>query len=153
MTEEMTLDEFKRAMKRKEIYYIVMFVLGLATCVLFSTAYANNQMQISDLIKGLYTGMGGGIAGATLILLIRSRKIRRDEKRLKEKKINDLDERNIKIQGKAKELSFHIMFISLYIGVVVAGIFDSTVSMVLSGYIIFFGILNSVLVMIFQRKM
>lgn len=153
MIEEMTLDEFKKAMKRKEIYYIVMFVLGLATCVLFSTAYATNQIQLTDLIKGLYTGMGGGIAGASIIFLIRSRKIRRDEKRLKEKKINDLDERNLKIQGKAKELSFHIMFISLYIGVVVAGFFDPTVSMVLSGYIIFFGILNSILVMIFQRKM
>ena len=140
-------------MKRKEIFYVIGFVLGLATCILFSTAYANNQMHLTELIKGFYTGMGGGVAGASLILLIRSRRTMKNETKLKQKKIECLDERNQKIQGKAKELSFQIMFITLYIGVIVAGLFSEVVSMVLSGYIVFFGILNSVLIIIFQRKM
>ena len=104
-----------------------MFVLGaitLAFCILFSTG---KYAYLSDFLSGVYTGVGVGLIAASLGLIVKTKKLLKDEKKMKEKRIKEQDERNQMIGQKAMFSATVILMILAYIGLMVSGIFNLAV--------------------------
>ncbi len=79
------------------------------------------------IINGIYTGVGSGLIVGGFIVLIKMKIILKDEKKLKQKKLEEQDERNQMIKQKAMYSSAYILIILTYLGLMVSGIFNLTV--------------------------
>jgi protein-S-isoprenylcysteine O-methyltransferase Ste14 len=146
-------DEFKKKVKKQQVYFSIFLFLGIATTITFSLFFIQDYFNIHDSMKGIYTGLGSGTAVVAIMSLIKNRRVLKDEEKMKKKRIEETDERNLKLQSKSISTAAFFLFITLYIGVIVGGIWNPIISFVLAGYVLLFAIVKGIVYTVLQKKM
>jgi ABC-type transport system involved in multi-copper enzyme maturation permease subunit len=120
-------EEFREVLKARIYLFLSMILLGVITMVL-SIIFSNGKYAyLTPFTNGIYSGFGGAILVIGIIFMIRTKKVLRNEKRLKETRLWEQDERNKLISQKTRSATAIILIILLYVGIIVSGIFNMTV--------------------------
>jgi len=109
----------EKKLKIRIVYSIGLLILGIISLVLGTGKFF--PMKISEYCSGFYTGLGGGLLGASLLTIIKNVRILTNQEKLKQREIYENDERNKMIGLKTWSYAGYAMFILLYIGMLIAG--------------------------------
>lgn len=119
--------DYRNVLKKRRNVLYVMMILGIVTLIFDFIFSVGKYAYLSDFLSGVYTGVGAGLIISSCILLVKNRMILKDENKLKQKKLEEQDERNQMIIQKAMYTSAIILMIFAYLGLMVAGIFNLAV--------------------------
>ena len=119
--------DYKKVLKKRMYLFYIMMALGTITLAI-SFIFSNGKYDyLPDFLSGFYTGIGAALITIGLIFIIKIKNILKDEKKLKEKRLEEQDERNQMITQKAIYSAAIILNILAYIGLMIAGIFNLVV--------------------------
>ncbi len=102
---------------------------------------------------GVYTGVGGGIMGASIAQWIKTKLILADDKKLKKSRLNNTDERIQEISKKSFRAAAIVLLISLYVTGLIGGLFYPVLVEVLFGMVCIFLIIYLVAYKVYDRSM
>lgn len=119
-----TNEEYKKVLKRRNIWKLVLVLAGI---LISGTAFYAEQMQktaLSEEVLGLYTGFGVGLALAGIILLIKTMILMGNEEKLKQDRLENADERLNEIRSKSAQVSLMVMLLVIITGGMICSIFE-----------------------------
>lgn len=143
--------DYKKVLKKRIYLFYIMMALGtitLALSIIFSTG---SYAYLSDFLSGVYSGVGSALIALSVIFIIKTRKILKDEIKLKQKRLEEQDERNQMITQKAIYSAAIILNILVYIGLMIAGIFNLVVFWTLWIVLVVF-MLTFIILQVYYRK-
>lgn len=112
----------------------VLTVVGIVVFAMFidGSGQAFGGLKADgEFMSGFYLGMGGGLAAAGAVTVIKQIMMLKSETRLREAELKENDERNIFITARAAQLTLFVLLLALYIAIIVFGFINSIVPMVL----------------------
>lgn len=118
-----TNEEYKKELKSKNLWMVLLILLGAAIAVAAYLADAKGTLEIPSYMLGVYCGMGTGIAAAGVILLVKNLRLLGNEEKLKASRLENYDERNKEIKGKAVMAAVKVMLTSCLVTALIAGIY------------------------------
>ncbi len=107
----------------------------------------------SDFSEGFYVGLGSALIVTAIIKIIQYIRLLKNKEALKKREIYEEDERNKMIGLKTWSYSGYVMFVLLYVGIIVAGIFNVVVMKTLLVVTGVYAICLFVSLNILQKKM
>lgn len=112
----------QQKIKLRIMYSALLCILGIASLYVgnYIPLASNNTTYSSEF----YTGIGGGLVGASIIKIIRNIRLLKNKEALKKCEIYESDERNRMIGLKSWSYAGYAMFILLYIALLFAGTLD-----------------------------
>lgn len=120
-----TDEEYRETLKRRRrLVPAVMLGGGVSIAV---SAILMQAGEEKDFLAGLYMGIGCGILAASTVLLLRIRSLLRDEKKLRMKRLQEYDERNIQLNLKAHNTAGVLLIMTGYVIMLVSGFFSMEV--------------------------
>jgi tellurite resistance protein TehA-like permease len=143
--------DYKKVLKKRIYLFYIMMALGtitLALSIIFSTG---SHAYLSAFLSGVYSGVGSALIALSVIFIIKTRKILKDEIKLKQKRLEEQDERNQMITQKAIYSAAIILNILVYIGLMIAGIFNLVVFWTLWIVLVVF-MLTFIILQVYYRK-
>ncbi len=126
-----TNEEYRKELKSKNLWMALLILLGAAIAVAAYLADVNGTLEIPSYMLGVYCGMGTGIAVAGVILLVKNLILLGNEEKLKASRLENYDERNREINGKAVMAAIKVMLVALLIIAMIVGIYDPYVIKIL----------------------
>ena len=90
-------EEFRRQLKAKNKFMWLFIVLGIFSAAVAYYCEFFGEMNVDDYMLGVYCGIGVGLVGAGVALLIRNKRLLKDEAKLKKARLEQTDERNVEI--------------------------------------------------------
>ena len=80
----------------------------------------------------LYNAMGCALAASSIAQIYRLRRVLRDPEQLRRREVIDQDERNRLIMQKTWSYSGYLLYFGLYVGIIIASVFNRTVALTLA---------------------
>lgn len=120
-----TDEEYREILKRR-IKLIPVLMLGGAASIAVSVILMQSGEE-KDFLAGMYMGIGCGLLGASTIQFLWIRSILKDAKKLRMKRLQEYDERNVQLNLKAHNTAGVILIFTGYVIMLVAGFFSMEV--------------------------
>ncbi len=146
-----TDEEYREILKRR-IKFIPVLILGGAASIAVSVILMQSGEE-KGFLAGLYMGIGCGLLGASTIQFLRIRSILRDEKKLRMKRLQEYDERNVQLNLKAHNTAGTLLIVIGYVLMLVAGFFSMEVFWTVWVLVMLYFILFIAVRMIYDRVM
>jgi hypothetical protein len=146
-------EEFKKVIKSRIILQGIMCFLGLATFGIVLFLRLKESLLLADYLQGVYTGVGSGLFGSSLVLLIKNVKLLKNPEKLHKTRITNTDERLIAINQIAIRVATVGLLIAMYIVAFVVGIKNPEMMNILFGLVCLFLVIYIVAYKIIQKKM
>lgn len=143
--------DFEKKCKTRSVLGIAIALLGAAT--IGFTIWADKTMELSESILGFYTGCGGGLMGAGIVTAIKNRRYLKHPELRRKIEIAETDERNRMLGLRCWAYAGYTMFLFLYIGMLLAGLFSPTVLQVLLVVGGMYGLLLLIYRIVLQKAM
>lgn len=131
-------EEFRRQLQTKNKYMWFLIVLGIFTAVVAYYFEFSGRMNVDDYMLGVYCGIGVGLVAAGAALLIRNKRLLKDETRLKEARLALSDERNVEIGNRAQRIATSVLLVAIYLVFLIGGLYYPILSKVMSCLICLF---------------
>ncbi|GAA0772332.1 hypothetical protein GCM10008908_18370 [Clostridium subterminale] len=145
--------DYKKVLKKRFSLLYIVVILGVAT-IAISFIFSNGKYDyLPDFLNGFYTGIGAALITIGLIFIIKIKNILKDEKKLKEKRLEEQDERNQMITQKAIYSSAIILNILVYIGLMISGIFNLAIFWTLWIVLVVFMVTFVILQVYYSKKL
>jgi hypothetical protein len=116
-------EEYKKVIKGRMTRMIFLFGVGCLTLAVSLFAKGNNQLSISDMMLGVYTGVGTGLMLAAFFLFVKNLFIIRDDEKLKNSRLENTDERIQDINVRATRIAALVLVFALYAVGLIGGLF------------------------------
>lgn len=133
-----TNEEYRSVIKTRMKLMAGIILLGIITAGIGFSAEFYFKAPVSEHMLGVYSGTGVGLFVVGTILLIKNRLLLKDDKKLKESRLNNTDERIQEISNKAFKVASYSMIIALYIIALIGGIFYPVLAQVLLAIVCIF---------------
>ncbi|MBS7006849.1 hypothetical protein [Anaerostipes sp.] len=146
-------EEYKKAVKKKQKYLILLFIVGAATLAVSLMAYSYWDVNINDHMLSAYSGLGTGLMAAALVLWIRFQLVLKNPTKLKELRLSNTDERNQEIGKKAYRFAATALIIALYGVWLIGGLWYPVLTKVMTVLVWVFVITYIVSYKVFERRM
>ena len=146
-----TDEEYRETLKTRR-RFIPVLMLGGAASIAVSVILIRVREE-KDFVAGLYMGLGCGILVASIILFLRIRSLLRDEKKLRMKRLQEFDERNIQITLKAHNTAGVLLIMTGYVIMLVSGFFSMEVFWTAWGLVMLYFVLFIVGRFIYDKRM
>lgn len=146
-------EDYKKVIKLRMKVQIILFAIGISTLIVALLAKNIWTVKISDHMLGVYTGVGGGIMGASIAQWIKNKLILADDKKLKRSRLNNTDERIQEISKKSFRAAAIVLLISLYVTGLIGGLFYPVLVEALFGMVCIFLIIYLVAYKVYDRSM
>ncbi len=112
-----TLEDFKKVLYTRIKFFCVLGGLGVFTFALGILSVSTNLFNLEDYVSGLLTGAGSALIACSIIAILRTYKILKNEDKLKEERLKYQDERNIMIANQATKVATVTLLVALYISI------------------------------------
>lgn len=116
---------FEERMKIRNLYCVLLIVLGVASIVVSMIGVTLPENQ--DFSLGFYSGLGFALIVSAIITLIKNKRMMNDPEKRKAREIYEKDERNRMIGLKTWSYAGYTMFVLLYVAMLVAGMINTVV--------------------------
>ena len=120
-----TDEEYRETLKRRKKFIPVLMLGGAASIAVSLILMQSGEEK--GFLAGLYMGIGCGILGAGAVWFLRIRSLLKDEKKLRMKRLQEYDERNVQLNLKAHNTAGVILIFTGYVIMLVAGFFSMEV--------------------------
>lgn len=114
--------EYRKYARRRCLVYAVLAVVGVVTAAIAMAAEFLWAAEVSELMLGIYTGVGTGLTLAGVMLLVKNISLLKDEKKLRKARIEGSDERNIQISMLATKAALAVLLIAMYFAILIGGL-------------------------------
>lgn len=136
--------DYKKVLNKRISLLYIMISLGVITVAL-SFIFSNGKYNyLPDFLSGFYTGIGSALIAIGLVFIMKIKNILKNEKKLKEKRLEEQDERNQMILQRAMSLTAKAIIVIAYIGLLISGIFNLivfyTLFVIILVYIVIFAL-------------
>ncbi|EOS36469.1 hypothetical protein AALC16_18100 [Lachnospiraceae bacterium 29-91] len=146
-----TDEEYREILKRR-IKLIPVLMLGGAASIAVSVILMQSGEE-KDFLAGMYMGIGCGLLGASTIQFLWIRSILKDAKKLRMKRLQEYDERNVQLNLKAHNTAGALLIVIGYVLMLVAGFFSMEVFWTVWVLVMLYFILFIAVRMIYDRMM
>lgn len=153
MSNATTDKDYKEVLKKRIYLFSIMIILGITTLVFTFIFSTGSHAYLSSFLSGVYSGIGSASTILGIIFIIKTQKTLKNEKILKEKRLEEQDERNQMITQKAMYSSAIILAIIAYIGLMISGIFNMAVFWTLWSVLIIFMVTFIILQIYYSKKL
>jgi hypothetical protein len=126
-----TNEEYRVVIKTRMKIMVGIIFLGIITATIGFCAEFYFKTPMNEHMIGVYSGIGVGLFIVGTILLIKNRLLLKDDKKLKESRLNNTDERIQEISNKAFKIASYSMIIALYLIALIGGLFYPVLTEVL----------------------
>lgn len=120
LTNAKTDEEYRDYLKKRITAFTILGIIGFVTIA--AVMFMNHFLE--DLLNGCESfiiGIGSGLLFASVILIIKLRRVINDSEKLRRARIQATDERNIQISTAAMKVTLAVMFAADYIIMFVGG--------------------------------
>lgn len=117
-----TNEEYARVIKRRMVFYGGLFLLGVITLVVFLGVDLNGKLGITEDMISFFTGTGSGLIGGSAALLIKNKWLLKNDEELRRARIEESDERNMKIVSESMKVTLLVQFIAMYLVMAIGGL-------------------------------
>ena len=131
-------EEFRRQLKAKNKFMWLFIVLGIFSAAVAYYCEFFGKMKVDDYMLGVYCGIGVGLVGAGVALLIRNKRLLKDEAKLKKARLEQTDERNVEIGIHAQRIAAMVLLVAMYLVFLLGGLYESVLSKVMACLICLF---------------
>lgn len=118
-TNATTNEQYKKYIKKRIHVLTGMFFVGVLTMVLAIVAETVWKVSMQTY---LYSGFGSGLMCASIILILKNRKLLKDEEKLRQARIAASDERNLQISTSATKVAIAALLIGMYCVILIGGL-------------------------------
>lgn len=146
-------EEFRRQLKAKNKFMWLFIVLGIFSAAVAYYYEFFGEMNVDDYMLGVYCGIGVGLVGAGVALLIRNKRLLKDEAKLKEARLEQTDERNVEIGIHAQRIAAMVLLVAMYLVFLLGGLYDSFLSKVMACLICLFVAVYSIAWRVLNKRM
>lgn len=146
-------EEYRKQIQTKNKYMWGLIILGLITTVIAYYMEFSGKMKVDDYMLGVYCGLGVGLFACGIALLIRNKRLLKDEAKLKEARLQATDERNVEIGMRAQKVATIVLFVAIYFVFLIGGMYDSILSKVMSCLICLFVVAYAIAWRVLDHKM
>ena len=146
-------EEFRRQLKAKNKFMWLFIVLGIFSAAVADYCEFFGKMNVDDYMLGVYCGIGVGLVGAGVALLIRNKRLLKDETKLKEARLQATDERNVEIGMRAQKIAAIVLLVAIYLVFLIGGVYDPILSKVMSCLICLFIVAYAIAWRVLNHKM
>ncbi|MBP2099710.1 hypothetical protein [Enterococcus rivorum] len=146
-------EDYRKVLRKRCLKYFILFSIGLFTVFLafFSKPFLGVVMP--EHTKSYYIGIGIGIIGSSIVLIINSYSIMNNESTLKRKRLKETDERNVAIGNLAWKMTSVCFLVSVYVMVIILGVFNTQYSMIIAYFVSSFFLLYGLFYWYYNKKM
>lgn len=145
-------EEYRKYAGRRCFVYAGLALIGVITAAIAIAAEFLWMVEISDMMLGVYTGVGTGLTAAGIILSIKNMLLIKDEKKLRQARIADSDERNIQISMLATKAALAVLLVGMYFAILLGGLWYPILTKVLAFLLMLFMFSYVVAYRIISRK-
>lgn len=146
-------EEFRRQLKAKNKFMWLFIVLGIFSAAVAYYCEFFGKMNVDDYMLGVYCGIGVGLVGAGVALLIRNKRLLKDETKLKEARLQATDERNVEIGMRAQKIAAIVLLVAIYLVFLIGGVYDPILSKVMSCLICLFIVAYAIAWRVLNKRM
>lgn len=118
--------DYRRVLKRRAILFALLAVLGACTLGA-SFVLAWLDAPLPSFVLGFYGGVGLGMAGSCILGFIGTRRLLKDEKKLRAEEIKETDERGKEVTLRAASATALILIILAYVALMITVAVNRTV--------------------------
>lgn len=119
-------DDYRKVLRRRCALFILLIVLGLGTLAA-SFVLAWLDVALPSFAWGFYGGVGTGVAGFSIVGLVGTRRLMRDEKKMRAEEIKETDERAKEVTLRAASATVLVLIVLTYVALMVAVVVNQTV--------------------------
>lgn len=123
-TTAVTNEEYKKVLKRRNVWMAAMVIAGTLLTAVTLMAENSGSAMLPDYILGVYCGFGTGLSLAGMILFVRNLIIMKDESKLKQNRLENSDERLQEIGSRAGMTAIKFTLLVGTASGLIAGIFE-----------------------------
>lgn len=145
-------EEYRKYAGRRCFVYAGLALIGVITAAIAIAAEYLWTVEISDMMLGVYTGVGTGLTVAGIILTIKNMLLIKDEKKLRQARIADSDERNIQISMLATKTALAVLLVGMYFAILLGGLWYPILTKILAFLLVLFMFSYMVAYRIISRK-
>lgn len=120
--------EYRKKLETTNKYMWVVIVIGLITAVIAFCAEFFADIKLDDFMLGVYSGVGVGLVAAGVVMLVRNRRLLKDETKLKVARLKVTDERNVEIASCSIKIATITLVAAIYAMFLIGGFFYPIVS-------------------------
>lgn len=148
-TNEEYLNHLKKGMKTS----VLTLIVGISTIAIAVLNEVFGFVDDNSLVNGLYAGLGTGIVIGSIIGILKSKKVMKNETLLKKERLKKQDERNQLIADKALKAATATILLISYAAVLVAGFYSKVALFCFWFIAVVFGLSYQCFVMYYNKKM
>lgn len=148
-----TNEEYKKIVKGRNKYMAALIAVGIVIAAASFIAWAKGIAVLPEYMLGVYAGVGTGLALGGLILLVRNLMLLKDEKKLKESRLENSDERLAEISNHALKSALGVLMLAILVVSMIGGIFYPVLVKMLLFILLFFMLSYITAFRIYERKM
>lgn len=115
-------EDYRKYARRCCFAYAGLALAGMITAAIALAAEYLWEVAVSDMMLGVYTGVGTGLIVGGLILLFKNLYLLKNEKKLRQARIAGSDERNIQISALATKAALAVLLVGIYFAILVGGL-------------------------------
>lgn len=131
-------EEYRKYVRRRSFVFGGMVVIGAITAAIALAAEFLWTVEVSELMLGVYTGVGTGLILAGIILLIKNGMLLKNDKKLRQERIANSDERNIQISTMATKAALAVLLTGMYFTVLIGGLWDPVLTKIMAFLLMLF---------------
>lgn len=133
-----TDEEYRGILKGRIRLWILLGLVGMITLMVGIISGLGAVGHQSSFLSGLYTGIGFAFLAISIARIIRTKKILKDDSKIRQMRLKAQDERTILISQKALSMAAVVLLVAMYIGMLVMGFINLTVFWILWSMIMCF---------------
>ena len=131
-------EEYRKQIQIKNKYMWGLILLGLITAAVAYYMEFSGRVKVDDYMLGVYCGLGIGLFACGIALLIRNKRLLKDEAKLKEARLQATDERNVEIGMRAQKVATIVLIVAMYLVFLIGGLYEPILSKIMSCLICLF---------------
>lgn len=145
-------EEYRKYAGKRCFAYAGLALIGVITAAIAIAAEYLWTVKVSDMMLGVYTGVGTGLTVAGIILWIKNMRLIKDEKKLRQARIADSDERNIQISMLATKAALAVLLVGMYFAILLGGLWYPILTKILAFLLVLFMFSYMVAYRVISRK-
>lgn len=127
-TNATTNEEYRAVLDKRIRLLVVMLFLGILTIGFIVINELIGFLPTNDSwLLGVYSGIGAGLIGVSVVKIIQMKRISNDEELLKKERLKNMDERNRLIAGKAVQTAAITVVIISYVVMLVSAFYSKLI--------------------------
>lgn len=116
-------EEYRLILKKRQKRMWCLFAVGLLTAALGGFLDRLTEGQMGTRQTAFVLGLGIGLSLGALLAIGKIQRLMRNEGRLKEERLKEVDEREIEVRDQALQASAKVLLAVLYLLMIIGGLF------------------------------